>query len=637
MRPSCFSLGTLCIAAALAGCRSTEPSVGRRIEVSDAPSAASPRPFPVRMAAEQLRNPFWYAEHGGAEEARQFWDTGYWEGLLARLADDGYNAVLFMPEPWSHHAWQTFLIRHEEFPEARDYTDEQYAKLIGHVRWIFRRSRELGLQNFLWSYFVVTTPAFARAHGMDREMPVSATVDYRHNLKNEMGWHFGVRNELTRAFTAAAVAEVHRTYPELDGLCGGMGEALPGKRSAWFREAILPGLERSGRNPVFIVDDWMLPLDGFLQDIAGAYPNTWLSIKANGEMFTDQKPYPDAVRWAEECGVPVLLQVMCLNLEANFPFDSPRLAHEVLAEFRKTPHCIGYVSWFLSSNPNRLFRRALGRYGKTAEPYSEGPWIELLVERFGDRRAAEGFLRALDAAARIPVEMAAIAWLPQDIGHSQQLMLPYWHWSLEDPRWGHFTSPSRGAGLLPLRHYAQVVARHGERFRDNSGSDREKNTDHPGAEELIWGLTRYPTTPEAHMRTVRRLGEECARHASEAARAAKRGLEEAARLEAYMEAYRLLTVYYERKVLSTIAALIHGFGGAARDREDAERLAGESLALYREAMDFLWERIDGKRGQIRARWGGKTFTLPELVENEARERGRLAQIFRWPPERTAGR
>jgi len=74
-------------------------------------------------------------------------------------------------------------------------TEAQSDKLIKHVAWLFERARALGLKNLLFSYFIVTTPAFAKAHGQDRELPVSDSVDFRHNLKS-MGHHFGVRNEL---------------------------------------------------------------------------------------------------------------------------------------------------------------------------------------------------------------------------------------------------------------------------------------------------------------------------------------------------------------------------------------------------------------------------------------------------------
>ena len=588
--------------------------------------------MPVRMRAEQLRNPYWYAANGQAEAARQFWDMAYWDGVLSTLAAEGYNAVLYVPEPWQGHAWQTFLIRHDEFPEARDMPPGEYDRVIAQVNRIFRRAHELGLKNFLWSYFSVTTPAYARAHGMDRELPVSESVDYRHNLP-EMGFHFGVRNEATRAFTEAAVAEVFKTYGDLDGLCGGMGEALPGKRSTWFRESIVPGLKRCGRNPVFIVDDWMLPLQDFLDDIARprVYENTWLSIKANGEVFTDPQPYPDALRWAREARMPVLVQVMNLNIEANFPFNSARLAHETVEELRRVPNCAGYVSWFLSSNPNTLFRHALGRYGKTGEGYSDGPWVDVLAGRYGSREAGEHLLRAFDASARIPADLCAFAWLPQDIGRSQILMLPYWHWTLEDPRWGHLTSPARSADLLPLRHYARVVAKHGDRFRDHGGADPRRNTDHPGAQELIWGLTRYPTTPEAHMRHLRRLGDECAASAERALPHVRTNRDEAQRLCDYMKAYQLLTRYYEQKVLAATAASIHEFGGGAKYRDDALAHADAAVARYEEAIHFIEKHIDRGAGTVRGRWG-KTLTLPQLLEHEREERRRLPELFHWPKE-----
>src|SRR5262245_48692187 len=121
----------------------------------------------LRIGSETLRNPYWYAENGRAEEARQFWDKKAWDRVFQRWAGEEYNAVLYWVEPWNRHAWQTFLIRHRQFPEARDLTPQQYDKVIEHVNWIFRRAREHGLKNFLFTYSIVTTPAFAKAHGLE--------------------------------------------------------------------------------------------------------------------------------------------------------------------------------------------------------------------------------------------------------------------------------------------------------------------------------------------------------------------------------------------------------------------------------------------------------------------------------------
>src|SRR5205814_10395761 len=144
-----------------------------------------------------------------------------------------------------------------------------------------------------------------------------------------------------------------------------------------------------------------------------------------------------------------------------------------------------------------LFRKALGYYGRDEVPYDETPWVDLLEKRFGDRACAGHFLKAYDAAARIPGELSALACVPHDLGTSRLLLLPYWYWTGEDPRWAELVSPVRAGVLLPVRHYARVVARLGDAYRDNSGADPAKNRDHAGSQELTWGLGDYPITPEA--------------------------------------------------------------------------------------------------------------------------------------------
>ena len=65
----------------------------------------------------------------------------------------------------------------------------------------------------------------------------------------------------------------------------------------------------------------------------------------------------------------------------------------------------------------------------------------------------------------------------------------------------------------------------------------------------------------------------------------------------------------------------------------AERLADEAVERYERAIQFLWEKIDKKTGRMKARWlGGQVFTLPQLIENERRERRQLGQLFHWPTD-----
>src|SRR5262245_13794255 len=62
----------------------------------------------VRMCVEQLRNPFWYEARGHKDEVKEFWDKNHWERVLKAWAGDGYNAVLYWPEPWTETAWPSF-------------------------------------------------------------------------------------------------------------------------------------------------------------------------------------------------------------------------------------------------------------------------------------------------------------------------------------------------------------------------------------------------------------------------------------------------------------------------------------------------------------------------------------------------
>ena len=89
----------------------------------------------------------------------------------------------------------------------------------------------------------------------------------------------------------------------------------------------------------------------------------------------------------------------------------------MIQEFRKVENCHGFFPWFLRYDRSDLFRKALGYYGKHDVPYSDEPW------RICSRNSSEIgrpliiFCRRYNASARIPGELAAIAWAPMDRRH----------------------------------------------------------------------------------------------------------------------------------------------------------------------------------------------------------------------------
>jgi hypothetical protein len=133
------------------------------------------------------------------------------------------------------------------------------------------------------------------------------------------------------------------------------------------------------------------------------------------------------------------------------------------------------------------------------------------------------------------------------------------------------------------------------------------------------------------MREIRALGDESLREAELGLATVKTNREQAQAVLNYMQAYKLLADYYERKALAATAALIYSFGGSEVDRQEAEQRADEAVESYSTAMQFISREIDHNSGAIKGRWlGGKTYTLPELIDREQEERRQLPQLFDWP-------
>jgi hypothetical protein len=595
--------------------------------------------LPIRMLVESLPNPL--PPYGDGFTG--VWTRKYWEGLFSHMQDTGHNALVYYANPWTKTQWQSYMIMNREYPEAQEHPVDDLKQIIEHVRWIFRRAREFGIQNYLFCHFVYTPMSFARKHGYERDMTISETVHGNHNNMGlgEERHKWGVRNELTRGYTEAAIAEVLDIYPELDGLMGTMGESMPGRRSTWYREAIVPGMLRCGRSvhPPFILFHWIMPFEEFMRDIAPAsvYDNTWLSIEHNGEQIDSARPYPTSMRWAEESGMPTIVQIVDHNVNGEWyrgaspqigAIDSPKLAWEIMDHLKRLKNCVGYNLTVLAGDShNLMFKKALAEYSVHGREYSDEPWLDHLESRYGNREAAGHILKSLDVAARITPEVGALAWCPHDTYCHARLSLRFWFFDEETDNFAYSTSPARGLMLLPVRYYARAVARNPARYRDNDGS--RVHAGHT-SQELIWGHIDYGVTPEAHMRKIKAMGREC-REAMEAALPhVTRNMDEAQIAFHYMKSHELLTIYYEKKVLAAIAAQVHRFGQKRRDRKEAEKHANEAVTAYEEAIGYVKQHLDENRNRMRSKWGNEYLTLDQLVEYEKKDRDNIATLFRWP-------
>jgi hypothetical protein len=584
---------------------------------------------------------FWHPYFPEPNAPKTFFDKAAWKKIHSNAAACGYNTIVYFMCPWPEFCWHNFILRYDFAPEARDYSLEQHEAIIEQTSWIFRQAHAYGLKNFLYDQTIYTTKAWARAHDLEKDLPVSDTVDSRHNFERkglaglapiERMYHTGVRSELTRKFTEDAIAELFEIYPEMDGLYGTMGEPLPGKRSTWFKEAIAPGLKRTGRNPPYVLYP-IMPKRDFINDIApkDVYDNVWPSLLHNGEIITDIQTYPISARWARESGLPTVLQLVFHNT-GHLTWNSPRYISEMMHEIRKVDHCAGILSHITGTNlknPTEFSARAIGYYSKNHEPYSDEPWIGTLEELFGDRAAAQHFLNALNVSGYITPALSQIAWYPHDGRAVSLLSLRYWYWAdqqklMKTP----FVSPGVADILIPVRYYAEVVAKQGERYRNNDGSILKGGATAQGP---MWGNIDYQVTPEMHMSKMREMGEEALQEAEAAMQTVKKNKDQATGLYNQMKAYKLLTDYYEGKVLAAVSALIHKFNGDMKERAQAEKLAQEAVDLFTIAANFIYEEIDKKSGNMLGGWYDVQRTLPGLIEVEKKDKEDLEFHFGWPP------
>ena len=551
----------------------------------------------------------WYSDPRGETD---FYDRHLWEGKIAGWSKEGYNAIIWLGANELGCAAQgggQVLLTLDEFPEAKELPPDKTKRIIGQMKWLFRRARRAGMKNFLYTGTVWVTPAFAKAHGIWDPMPVSDTVSNFHNEPYGGVLHpeCGVVNDDTKRYTAGVFEEFARLYEDLDGFYAAIGECLPGDRGAFFRDAIVPGLERSGRKPLIIAHQWQVPLDTYVNNIApkSVYDNTWLGFHAyNSEQLTDAKPYPGVIAWMEATGLPTVVMVYPANV-TQFPFNSPKYAYEIAREMKKMPALRGFVYWeFPQPKLSALFREALAYYGHHREPYSDDRWVDELAKAFGDRCAARHFLNAYNVSGRIIPEMCALVYGGTDFT-KRELRIPYN--LISSPHW--LTSPARGIMLTPIGVYAR-----GEGSWSQGGSV-------------------FDITPFEHMEKVRAMGEECLREAEEAMKTVpEEHRAEAEEAYDWMKGYQLLSRYYDRKVAAGVYALMYANQHKPADMQAAKKAADEALSVYLEATDFWRERLD----PIMVRLSGQpmhevtvNLSMAQLIDSERTDRQQIAEIFNW--------
>jgi hypothetical protein len=321
----------------------------------------------------------------------------------------------------------------------------------------------------------------------------------------------------------------------------------------------------------------------------------------------------------------------------NFPFNSPRLAYEIVQEMKWIDNFVGYAYWPLAiPKLSNLFRGAMARYAASDEPYSEEPWLDILEQQYGDREAAEHFLKAFDLSARIIPEFYALVYTGND-AWPRELRVPYEYMCSDWMPFSWTTDRSRGQPLIPVHQYARFVAKHPNEpkpdqfsYRNNNGSDPQKMDYRQMAIWRTEGGSEFDIIPPVQMKKVRDMGEQCLAEAEAALATVKTNRDEAQRVRDFMEAYRLMSAYYERKVATAVAAMVYAETRDPAHKAEAEALADETLSAYLEVATFMQERLGGQVASVYGKsfhQQGKTFDV--LIEEEKADRQKLGEVFGW--------
>ena len=356
-----------------------ESRVPRHLELRDGPQ------FRIRGT-----NLFWmkWGQQGynwslTPESFPWFYDRELMLRYLDQLAENRYNAIFF----WTAHPFP-FLLPLPEYPEAQMLTDEELERNIEHFQWFTREADRRGIWTVVHFYNIHVSPTFAKAHeaeGVKTENPAATP--------------------LLTAYTRYCVKEFVESYPSV-GLLVTAGEALRVNSEEWVRDAIVTGIEDSGKQAPLIVRQWSISAKRYEEVIKPSYGNLFTMMKHNIEMIVS--PYPDNRNQIWTGFGDHIINVHENSDIKPFRWGSPLFVRQMIEQWQKLGvagfHLYPLVSWqwpdSLDDTQPRLsaverdvtWIELFGRYGWNNDRDAAGEkrfWIERLARRFGSRETGE--------------------------------------------------------------------------------------------------------------------------------------------------------------------------------------------------------------------------------------------------------
>ena len=168
-------------------------------------------------------------------------DTNFWVDFLDMMADNRFNALTL----WNLHPY-TFMIQPKAFPEATQFTGQEFADWRQFWKTLFRMAKERGIETYIVNWNIVTSPQMTEAHNVA-------------NYKDDLEWHYGFTHADTSQiivdYMRECITQVINEYPNLTGVGVSIGERMKmpiEDAMEWVKNTFVEGILRADRKAKFI-------------------------------------------------------------------------------------------------------------------------------------------------------------------------------------------------------------------------------------------------------------------------------------------------------------------------------------------------------------------------------------------------
>ena len=168
-------------------------------------------------------------------------DTAFWVDFLDMMVDNRFNVLSL----WNLHPY-TFMIQPNAFPEATQFTGQEFADWRQFWKTLFRMAKERGIETYIINWNIITSPQMTEAHDVA-------------NYKDDLEWHYGFTpadtSQIIVDYMRECITQVINEYPNLTGVGVSIGERMKmpiEDAMQWVKNTFVEGIRRADRKAKFI-------------------------------------------------------------------------------------------------------------------------------------------------------------------------------------------------------------------------------------------------------------------------------------------------------------------------------------------------------------------------------------------------